>query len=77
MNKESVLLVIALIWGIYSVVVGLVTIIYGYNNDLVWISIISAISGTTGAHVGLSMSAKGISLQTSGQVQNPSIPKQS
>ena len=77
MNKESVLLVIALIWGIYSVVVGLVTIIYGYNNDLVWISIISAISGTTGAHVGLSMSTKGISLQTSGQVQNPSIPKQS
>ena len=76
-SKETVLLVVSLVWGFYSIVVGVIAIYYGYNNDLVWISIISAISGTTGAHVGLSMSTKGISLQTSGQVQNPSIPKQS
>lgn len=76
MNKETVLLVIALIWGFYSIVVGLVAVVYGYNNDLVWVSVISAISGTTGAHVGLSMSGRGISLQTSGNVQNNQIPKQ-
>jgi hypothetical protein len=75
-SKEIVLLVVSLVWGLYSVVIGVIAIAYGYSNDLVWISIISAISGTTGAHVGLSMSSKGISLQTSGSVQNTQVPKQ-
>jgi hypothetical protein len=70
-GKETALLVISLIWGAYSVVIGTLTVIHGYSNDLVWISIITAVSGTTGAHAAISMSSKGISIQTSGAVQNP------
>lgn len=69
MNKESVLLLIAFIWGVYSIVIGIFTVLYGYNNDLVWISIITAISGTTGAHVAISLSNKGLSVKTSGPSQ--------
>lgn len=67
MNKEWVLLIVALIWGAYAITVGSMAIVYGYVSDLVWISIIAAISGTTGAHVALSVSQKGLSLQTSGK----------
>lgn len=70
-GKETALLVISLIWGVYSVVIGTLTVIHGYSNDLVWISVITAISGTTGAHAAISMSSKGFSVQTSGPVQNP------
>jgi len=74
MKKETVLMLIALIWGVYSIAVGIITVISGYNNDLVWISVITAISGTTGAHAALSMSSKGISLETSGpQVQEKKV----
>jgi hypothetical protein len=66
MKKETVLMFVALIWGVYSIAVGIITVISGYNNDLVWISVITAISGTTGAHAALSMSSKGVSLETSG-----------
>lgn len=69
MNKESALLLIAFIWGVYSIVIGLFTVLYGYNNDLVWISIITAISGTTGAHAAISFSNKGLSVKTSGPPQ--------
>lgn len=69
-SKEAVLLVLAVIWGIYSVVVGIVAIISGYNNDLVWVSIIVAISGTTGAHAAISFSSKGLYFKTS----NPTMP---
>ena len=67
MNKETVLIVVALIWGVYSIAVGIMAVTGNYSNDLVWISIIAAISGTTGAHVALSISQKGLSLQTSGK----------
>ena len=67
MKKETVLMLISLIWGVYAIAVGIITVISGYSNDLVWISIITAISGTTGAHAALSMSSKGVSLDTSGQ----------
>jgi len=74
MKKETVLMLISLIWGVYSIAVGIITVISGYNNDLVWISVITAISGTTGAHAALSMSSKGISLETSGpQVQEKKV----
>ena len=69
MNKEIVLLLLGLIWGVYAIIVGTLAVLSQYNNDLLWISIIVAISGTTGAHVALSMSAKGISLQSTGQVR--------
>ena len=69
MNKETALLLIAFIWGVYSIVIGLFTVLYGYNNDLVWISIITAISGTTGAHAAISLSNKGLSVKTSGPPQ--------
>ena len=75
-SKETVLLVLAFIWGAYAMVIGLAAIIHGYNNDLVWVTIIAAISGTTGAHIGLSMSKAGLSLQTSGAVQTPKTPVQ-
>ena len=74
MNKEVVLLLLGLIWGVYAIIVGTLAVLSPYNNDLLWISIIVAISGTTGAHVALSMSAKGISLQSTGQVR-PEPPK--
>lgn len=67
MKKETVLVVISFIWGVYAIAVGMVAVIGGYSNDLVWVSVITAISGTTGAHAALSMSSKGISLETSGQ----------
>lgn len=72
MNKESVLLIVALIWGIYSIVVGILAILHGYSNNLVWISIIGAISGTTGAHIAISMSQKGLKISTSGPSQTSS-----
>lgn len=77
MNKETVLLLISFIWGVYSIVVGLLTVIHGYNNDLVWISVITAISGTTGAHAAISISSKGVSVQTSGpsQINKENPPK--
>ena len=68
MNKETVLLIVALIWGVYSIAVGIMAVTGNYSNDLVWISIIAAITGTTGAHVALSISQKGLSLQTSGKI---------
>ena len=71
LSKETVLLVLGLIWGSYSIAVGITAIIHGYSNDLLWISIIAAISGTTGAHAAISMSGKGLSMQTSGAVQSP------
>ena len=67
MNKETVLIVVALIWGVYSIAVGIMAVTGNYSNDLAWISITAAISGTTGAHVALSISQKGLSLQTSGK----------
>lgn len=75
-SKETVLLLIAFIWGVYSIVVGLSSIINGYSNDLVWISIITAIAGTTSAHVAISLSPEGLSMQASGPVQNTESPKQ-
>lgn len=74
MKKETVLMLISLIWGVYAIAVGIITVVSSYGNDLVWISIITAISGTTGAHAALSMSSKGISLETSGpQVQEKKV----
>ena len=73
MNKETVLLIVALIWGVYSIAVGIMAIAGGYSNDLVWVSIIAAISGTTGAHVALSISQKGLSLQTSGKTAQTDV----
>lgn len=67
MKKETVLVIISFIWGVYAIAVGMVAVIGGYSNDLIWVSIITAISGTTGAHAALSISSKGISLETSGQ----------
>lgn len=73
MNKETVLLIVALIWGVYSIAVGIMAVTGNYSNDLVWISIIAAISGTTGAHVALSISQKGLSLQTSGKTAQTDV----
>ena len=66
MSKETALLLIAFIWGVYSIVVGILAVLRSYNNDLLWISIITAISGTTGAHAAISLSQKGVQVKTSG-----------
>ena len=75
MSKETALLIISLIWGIYAIVVGIFTVYNRFNNDLVWISIITAISGTTGAHIAVSMSTKGLTIQAQGS-SPPGPPKQ-
>lgn len=68
MSKGHLLLlmVISIIWGSYSIIIGVVAIHSGYNNDLLWISIIGAVSGTTGAHIAISLSPKGLEVSTSG-----------
>ena len=66
MSKETALLLMCVIWGIYSIVVGILAVLRSYNNDLVWISFITAISGTTGAHAAISISQKGVQVKTSG-----------
>lgn len=66
MTKETALLLIAFIWGVYSIAVGILAVFRSYDNDLLWISIITAISGTTGAHAAISLSQKGVQVKTSG-----------
>ena len=59
------------IWGAYGVIVGIVAIVSGYDNDLVWISIIVAIVGNSAHLVAFAYSKGKILVQSTGQVGKP------
>lgn len=71
MNSGTVHLLATLFWGIYGIVIGSLVVVFGYNNDFAWISVIVAVVGNSAHLVAFSYGQGKISIQATGQVGKP------
>jgi hypothetical protein len=63
MNKESVHLISTLLWGIYGLTVGTVSLIYNSFNPYVMVTLVSAIVGNSAHLISMSYGQKGLEVQ--------------
>ena len=65
-------LIASLGWIIYAVIVGVMAVVYGYQSDLLWVSIIMAIVGNSAHLVTLAYSQG--KFQASSTIQKTADP---
>jgi len=63
MKNEITHLVIGLIWGVYSIVVGSLIILHGYVNIWSWVSIIVAVSGNSVHLISMDFGKSGLQIK--------------
>ena len=61
-TKLTVHLVMVAVWGAYAILVGSMAIVFGYGNNLVWDSIIVAVTANSVHLVTLSLSKTGVEI---------------
>ena len=71
MNSDWIHFLATAIWGVYSIVIGVVAITSQYISNFVWISIIVAITGNSAHLVTFAYSKGKILVQSTGQVGKP------
>jgi len=59
MNKETVHLISALLWGIYGITVGIIGVVHNDFNTDVMVSIVVAITGNSAHLISMSFSKSG------------------
>lgn len=64
MNSDWIHFFAVLIWGVFGIAIGSIGIIYHYSNDLLWISVIAAISGNSAHLVAFAMSKRGVQISS-------------
>ena len=69
MNKGIVHLVATMVWGVYGIGVGTLTVVYGYSSPWAWISVITAVVGNSAHLVSYAVSSAGVEI-ASAQVQS-------
>lgn len=64
-SKQAVHLAVALVWGIYGIIIGSLAILTGFTGAYIWYSIIVAITGNSVHLVTFSLSKTGMSVSSS------------
>ncbi len=64
MKNQTVHLIMALLWGIYGIIIGSLVIVFHYNNLWSWLSIVVAIAGNSIHMVTMDFSKTGIEVAT-------------
>ena len=62
MNSDWTHFLSTLVWGVYGIAVGVYAVSTGYNNDFVWLSIVTAIVGNSAHLVAFAMSKTGLQI---------------
>jgi hypothetical protein len=62
MKKETVHMVSAMLWGVFGLVIGSLSVVYNNFNAFVMVTLVSAIAGNSVHLVSMSMSKSGISV---------------
>lgn len=60
--SASVHFLATVIWGLYSIVIGALVVVYGYSSDFAWISIWIAVVGNASHLVTFAWSQKGVNI---------------
>ena len=71
MKQGIIHLVATMVWGIYGISVGTLTVVYGYSSPWAWITIVTAVVGNSAHLVSYAVSSAGVeiaSAQTQSQV---------
>lgn len=63
LSKQAVHLTVAVIWGVYGIIIGSLAILTGFSGAYIWDSIIVAIVGNSAHLVTFSLSKTGLSVE--------------
>lgn len=74
MQKEQVHLIMALLWGLYGVIIGSLVVIYNYSNIWAWLSVIVAVAGNSIHLITLDVGKKGIEITAQQDKTNQQKP---
>lgn len=74
MKNTTTHLIMALLWGIYGIIIGSLVVVFHYNNLWSWLSIVVAISGNSVHLVTMDFSKSGIEVKSQAVNNNPPKP---